>query len=47
VLGDTANNPPQRAASFIVQIIVLDFPTEIKVGYEPVVDCHTAYKNKM
>ncbi|QLH75407.1 MAG: translation elongation factor EF-1 subunit alpha [Methanomassiliicoccales archaeon] len=43
--GDVAgplDNPPTVAKSFIAQIVVLNHPTAIPVGYTPVFHCHTA-----
>ncbi len=37
-----ADNPPTVAEEFTAQIIVLNHPTAITVGYQPVVHCHTA-----
>lgn len=36
------NNPPTVADEFTAQIVVLQHPTAITVGYTPVVHCHTA-----
>ena len=35
-------NPPTVAKSFIAQIIVLNHPSVITLGYTPVFHCHTA-----
>lgn len=43
VTGDTKNDPPKETLSFNAQIIVLNHPGEIKNGYAPVLDCHTAH----
>jgi len=43
VCGDSKNNPPQPASSFEAQVIVLNHPGEIRQGYSPVLDCHTAH----
>lgn len=43
VAGDTKNDPPKEAESFNAQVIVLAHPGEIKKGYAPVLDCHTAH----
>ncbi|MEI6795670.1 MAG: translation elongation factor EF-1 subunit alpha [Methanomassiliicoccales archaeon] len=43
--GDVAgpiDNPPTVAKTFIAQIVVLNHPTAIPVGYTPVFHCHTA-----
>ncbi|GAM24675.1 hypothetical protein SAMD00019534_078500, partial [Acytostelium subglobosum LB1] len=42
VTGAYHNDPPAKAAKFIVQIMILNHPTEIRAGYTPVVCCHTA-----
>jgi elongation factor 1-alpha len=36
-------NPPQDIKKFHAQIIILDHPGQISVGYTPVVDCHTSH----
>ncbi|CAH8472106.1 unnamed protein product [Heterobilharzia americana] len=43
VAGDSKNDPPREAASFTAQVIVMNHPGEIKNGYSPVLDCHTAH----
>lgn len=43
VTSDTKNDPAKEAGSFIAQVIVLNHPGQISVGYTPVVDCHTAH----
>jgi len=43
VCGDTKNDPPQGVSSFEAQVIVLNHPGEIRAGYTPVLDCHTAH----
>jgi len=43
VAGDTKNDPPQGAADFDAQVIVLNHPNQIAAGYTPVLDCHTAH----
>jgi len=43
VAGDTKNDPPKETASFNAQVIVLNHPGEIRNGYTPVLDCHTAH----
>ncbi|RLG21881.1 translation elongation factor EF-1 subunit alpha [Candidatus Micrarchaeota archaeon] len=35
-------NPPTVAEEFTAQIVVLNHPTAITVGYQPVIHCHTA-----
>ncbi|MGB9634919.1 MAG: translation elongation factor EF-1 subunit alpha [Candidatus Micrarchaeia archaeon] len=41
VIGDP-NNPPKVAEEFTAQIVVLQHPTAISVGYTPVLHIHTA-----
>jgi len=43
VAGDKNNDPPKEAKSFVAQVIILNHPTEIRAGYTPMVDCHTAH----
>ncbi|XP_052761566.1 elongation factor 1-alpha [Mya arenaria] len=43
VAGDTKNDPPFGAKNFYAQVIVLNHPGEIRAGYAPVLDCHTAH----
>ncbi|GCB62385.1 elongation factor 1-alpha-like isoform X2 [Scyliorhinus torazame] len=43
VAGNCRNDPPTETNCFTAQIIVLNHPGYIKVGYSPVVDCHTAH----
>lgn len=43
VCGDSKNDPPKQAKSFTAQVIILNHPGEIKTGYCPMVDCHTAH----
>jgi len=43
VCGDSKNDPPQEAADFTAQVIILNHPGEIHAGYSPVLDCHTAH----
>ena len=43
VVSDVANEPARAAKSFEAQVVVVDHPGEIRVGYCPVVDCHTAH----
>merc|ERR1712071_412695 len=43
VAGDSKRDPPRPTASFDAQVIVLNHPGEIRNGYAPVLDCHTAH----
>ena len=43
VAGDSSNDPPKEATSFIAQVIVMNHPGQISNGYTPVLDCHTAH----
>jgi elongation factor 1-alpha len=43
VCGDSKKDPPKSIKSFSAQVIVLDHPNEIRAGYTPVLDCHTAH----
>lgn len=43
VAGDSKQDPPKGCDSFIAQVIVLNHPGEIRAGYAPVLDCHTAH----
>ena len=43
VTGDAKNSPPRGATSFEAQVIVMNHPGQIRQGYAPVVDCHTAH----
>ncbi|KAJ8375131.1 hypothetical protein SKAU_G00057110 [Synaphobranchus kaupii] len=43
VAGNAQHDPPSDVASFIAQVIILNHPGMIKVGYSPVLDCHTAH----
>lgn len=43
VCGDSKNDPPKEADDFKSQVIILNHPGEIRKGYAPVVDCHTAH----
>merc|ERR1711878_204748 len=43
VASDSKNDPAKGAKSFHAQVIILNHPGEIKNGYAPVLDCHTAH----
>uniref|UniRef100_A0A8D1Z424 Elongation factor 1-alpha n=1 Tax=Sus scrofa TaxID=9823 RepID=A0A8D1Z424_PIG len=43
VAGDSKNDPPMEASSFVAQVIVLNHPGQIHAGYSPVLDCHTSH----
>merc|ERR1712213_80135 len=43
VASDSKNKPAVGAKSFHAQVIILNHPGEIKNGYGPVLDCHTAH----
>merc|ERR1712137_1158623 len=43
VCGVSKTCPPRGADSFLAQVIVMGHPGEIRNGYAPVLDCHTAH----
>jgi elongation factor 1-alpha len=43
VASDSKKDSAAEAVSFTAQVIVLNHPGEIRVGYTPVLDCHTAH----
>merc|ERR1711929_50773 len=43
VCSDSKEDPAKEAKTFDAQVIVLNHPGEIKNGYTPVLDCHTAH----
>jgi len=43
VCSDSKNDPAKETADFLAQVIILNHPGEIRQGYSPVVDCHTAH----
>merc|ERR1712034_123270 len=43
VCSDSKNDPAKETDEFRAQVIILNHPGEIRKGYSPVVDCHTAH----
>jgi len=43
VAGDSKNDPPKEAKTFLAQVIILNHPGQINAGYTPVLDCHTSH----
>lgn len=43
VAGDSKNDPPADTENFVAHCIVMNHPGEIKNGYTPVLDVHTAH----
>jgi elongation factor 1-alpha len=43
VASDSKNDPAIGVENFTAQVIVLNHPGEIRKGYTPVLDCHTAH----
>jgi len=43
VASDSKNDPAAGCEDFTAQVIVLNHPGEIRAGYTPVLDCHTAH----
>ncbi|VDN27661.1 unnamed protein product [Dibothriocephalus latus] len=43
VAGDSKNQPPVETESFNSQVIIINHPGNVKNGYCPVLDCHTAH----
>merc|ERR1719233_826975 len=43
VASDSKNDPAKETDVFKAQVIILNHPGEIRKGYSPVVDCHTAH----
>jgi len=43
VAGDVKRDPPFPTFSFLAQVIIMAHPGEIRAGYTPVLDCHTAH----
>merc|ERR1712154_498280 len=43
VCSDSKRDPARQAESFTAQVIIMNHPGQIRAGYTPVVDCHTAH----
>jgi len=43
VTSDSKNDPAKESKTFLAQVIILNHPGEIRAGYQPVLDCHTAH----
>jgi len=43
VCSDSKTDPAKGTESFRAQVIILNHPGEIRAGYTPVIDCHTAH----
>ena len=43
VAGDSKNDPPMDTENFIAFVIIMNYPGEIKAGYTPIIDVHTAH----
>merc|ERR1712200_184375 len=43
VCSDSKNDPAKETDEFKAQVIILNHPGEIRKGYTPVLDCHTAH----
>lgn len=43
VAGELKNDPPKESKDFEAQVIIMNHPGEIRKGYTPVLDCHTAH----
>jgi len=43
VASDTTRDPAKPCESFKAQVIVLNHPGQIQIGYTPVLDCHTSH----
>jgi elongation factor 1-alpha len=43
VASDSKNDPCKGCSNFTATVIVMNHPNEIKAGYAPVLDCHTAH----
>lgn len=43
VASDSKNDPASDTENFVSHTIIMNHPGEIKAGYTPVIDCHTAH----
>ncbi len=43
VASDATNQPATAVSSFEAQLMVINHPGSISVGYSPIIDCHTAH----
>ena len=43
VVGDSKFDNPQGAMSFNAEAVILDHPGQVRAGYTPGLDCHTAH----
>merc|ERR1712121_428821 len=43
VAGDSKDDAPKGTKEFLAQVIILNHPGEVRNGYSPVLDCHTAH----
>ena len=43
VCGNVKDKPPQPTKNFTAQVIIMNHPGQIRAGYTPVLDCHTAH----
>eukprot|EP00069_Balaena_mysticetus_P022436 bmy_14180T0 len=40
---DSKNDPPVEAAGFMARVMILNHPGQIRAGYTPALNCHTAH----
>ena len=43
VASDASNQPASAVSSFEAQLIIMNHPGSISVGYSPIIDCHTTH----
>merc|ERR1719440_1169736 len=43
VASNASNDPAKEAKTFDAQVIIMNHPGQIRAGYTPVLDCHTAH----